>query len=335
MNNLFAFSSALALVGGALLSGVLGYVLLPRLRRLHVGQQVRSDGPQSHLSKTGTPTFGGFFFLIPLLLAGVVLALAFPSTAADSTALALAIAGFGAIGFADDYVKVRITKEGLSVRQKTVTMLALSVLVTAYILFGRGDPVIYFFWAPYVVSVTGWWKLLYGIFLVIYLYFCINAVNLTDGVDGLAASVTFCVGFVPLLASAFFPVPGWLTLYNLVTSGGCFGFWLHNRHPAKVFMGDTGSLALGAVVALTPVWMGVPWLFALFGLVYVLEALSVVIQVSYFKATHGKRIFRMSPIHHHFELGGWTENQIVLRFSLFACVAIALGLALLYACLPA
>lgn len=310
-----------------------GWVGLPALRRLHVGQTVRDDGPSSHFKKSGTPTFGGFFFLIPLALLGVFAC--FQGAALRPLAvLILLMLLFALVGFIDDFIKVRINKKGLSVRQKTLLLMIFSTLFVIYYLWI--EPQQAFFLIPVsakTIAITGWFKIPYAIFAVVYLFFVCNAVNLTDGVDGLASSVTV-IASLALAAAGFIlekAVPNvepavWL---SFAIAAGCFGFLAFNRHPAKVFMGDTGSQALGAGIAGIALLYGAPWLVLLVGIIYIAEALSVVIQVTYFKRTGGKRIFRMSPIHHHFELGGWEEKKIVRVFSLITLAGSALGLLLL------
>ena len=326
---LIGFLILIAVACGTALNGKF---LLPQLRRLHLGQRVRDDGPKTHLVKTGTPTFGGLMFLPPIAVVGLVLYL-IGGFRSDIGILTLLILAMGAIGFVDDFVKVRINKEGLTVRQKTGLMLGLCVLAALYIIFAHGDPVIYLFFPPYRLVVFGAWRIIYALFVVVYLYFCINAVNLTDGLDGLASGVSAVVsislGLLILLPANYSTDLGRISFAG---AGGCLGFLVYNRYPAKVFMGDTGSLALGAAVSMIPLLMGIPWLFALYGIIYVTEALSVVIQVSFFKATHGRRIFRMSPIHHHFELGGWPETKIVRVFILVTVVGIIIGLLLANMC---
>ncbi len=313
-----------------LLAGLAG---LPLLRRLNVGQTVRDDGPKAHFAKTGTPTFGGFFFLVPLTLLGIY-ALVTDVALQPLAILVLLVLLFALVGFLDDYIKVRISKKGLSVRQKTVLLTFFAVLFTGYYLWlAPSEPFLLLPVTGYPILITGWWKLLYGALVVIYLFFICNSVNLTDGVDGLASSVTVISSLALALASyllartVVMARPAlWL---SFAIAGGCLGFLVFNHHPAKVFMGDTGSQALGAGLAGIALVDGVPWLLALVGVIYIVESLSVIIQVAYFKKTGGKRIFRMSPIHHHFELGGWRENKIVLVFSLVTLLGSLLGLLLL------
>lgn len=348
---LTAFFSILA---ATLAAGLIG---LPLLRRINVGQQVRDDGPQSHLKKSGTPTFGGLFFLIPLIGASIYNGLTDPASRV-LLALGFLILGFALVGFIDDYIKVRITKKGLSVQQKSLIMFAVSVAFTVYYLYlAPQQP---FFLVPFLsgnpsvgsavpIVITGFWKFLYGIFVVLYLFFVTNAVNITDGVDGLAASVTtisatgLCAGAVLLAASltnryaavkdsgsgaaylAGIENSRSAAILAAAVAGGCIGFLFFNRHPAKIFMGDTGSQALGAALAGIALIIGAPWLILFVGVIYIIEAFSVMIQVAYFRRTGGKRLFRMSPIHHHFELGGWSEEKIVFVFSLITLIGSALG----------
>ena len=284
------------------LFGVLG---MPVLRKLQVGQTVRDDGPKSHYKKSGTLTFGGFFFLIPLTLAAIFVFIKWPELQSFSV-LVLMMLFFAFAGFMDDYIKVRVSKKGLSVMQKTMLLGLFSVLFTLYYLYlAPAEPFLLLPLSSEPIMITGWFKLIYGVLVVLYLFFVCNSVNLTDGVDGLASAVT-------VVCSIFIAASAWLLrslvpdsraiwLFSLAITGGCLGFLLFNHHPAKVFMGDTGSQALGAGLAAACLMLGVPWLIAIAGIIYMAESFSVMIQVAYFKKTGGKRIFRMSPIHHHYE----------------------------------
>lgn len=311
------------------LTVLLGHLLIKYLKRLQIGQTVRDDGPRTHFVKSGTPTMGGLMFLIPTLMVGIAVSLRARSRIVLVMLLiALAMA---AIGFLDDYIKVRIKKEGLSPKQKTIPMLmACFAFAIFYLYLNPAAPEIVWPFGLGVSPVVGLWKVLYGLFIVVFMYFTINAVNITDGVDGLLATLS-----LPVFLSLSYAVirytqgsasgqAGSLVLLALV--GGLLGFLIYNRHPAKIFMGDTGSLAIGALFASSVIFLGAPWLLFFSGIIYLVEALSVVIQVIYFKATHGKRIFRMSPIHHHYELGGWSENKIVYAFTTIAFVGSLLGL---------
>lgn len=336
MNQVWTSIGSLGIFAACLVLTVLtGLVGLPLLGRLSVGQTVRDDGPKTHYVKSGTPTFGGFFFLVPLVLVTVAVQFIYGYSSAI-LAILLLILAFGFAGFLDDYIKVRISKKGLSVRQKTILLLAFSIGFTLWYLLALSvEP---FLIVPGLGSlpILGWWKLPYGVFVVIYLFFIANSVNLTDGVDGLASSVTVLAGLALAAAGLLLKGLGLETALtgpalavSLMLAAGCLGFLVFNHHPAKVFMGDTGSQALGAGVAAIALFYGVPWILLFIGFIYVAESLSVVIQVAYFKRTGGKRIFRMSPIHHHFELGGWKENKVVLVFSIVTLLGSVLGLLLL------
>jgi len=322
--------TALIILTLTLISGFAG---LPLLHRLKVGQNVRDDGPASHFIKSGTPTFGGLFFLLPITILGIYAWIADPALRSLAV-LVLLMLTFALAGFLDDYIKVRVSKKGLSVRQKTILLGFFSVLFTVYYLWlAPEQPFLLVPLTGEQLLITGWVKIPYGILVVLYLFFVCNAVNLTDGVDGLASSVTVVcsagLGAAGLILEAAIPAvlpAAWLSAALL---GGCLGFLFFNRHPAKVFMGDTGSQALGAGVAAIALLYGAPWLIILMGIIYMVEAFSVIIQVAYFKKTGGKRIFRMSPIHHHFELGGWQEKKIVIIFSLVTLIGSLLGLLLI------
>lgn len=301
-------------------TAVSGMIGMPLLKKLQVGQTVRDDGPKSHYIKSGTPTFGGLFFLIPLLVAAIIVILLWPELQVFSV-LILMMLLFAFAGFLDDYIKVRISKKGLTFIQKTLLLGLFSVLFTVYYLYlAPSQPFLLLPFSNKPIMITSWFKLPYGLLVVLYIYFICNSVNLTDGVDGLASSVT-------AVCSIFIAAAAWLLrslnpdsravwLLCLSVVGACLGFLLFNRHPAKVFMGDTGSQALGAGLAGICLVLGVPWLIAIAGIIYIAESFSVMIQVVYFKKTGGKRIFRMSPIHHHYELGGWKEVKIVKIFTL-------------------
>lgn len=309
----------------ALLTIITGLAALPLLRKIKFGQTIRDDGPSSHLVKEGTPTAGGMIFLIPLILAGVFFARLYPKI----IPLILATLLFGAVGFADDMIKIRKhSKNGLRAAQKMFLLLIISVIYTIYETFIAGsgtDMIIPFAGMDQTISLP-WW--LYVPLIIFVFISTTNAVNLTDGVDGLASGVTLTV-FV-FLAIVAMTVAEWTgnLIFSAAMAGCCLGFLAFNLHPAKMFMGDTGSLALGGALAAVTITMKIPWIILIAGFVYVIEALSVVIQVVSFKST-GRRVFKMTPIHHHFELSGWKENTIVAVFVL-ATVAFAIaGLAVL------
>ena len=287
------------------ISVVLGPVIIPFLRRLKMGQTERTEGVQSHLKKAGTPTMGGVIFLI----ATAITALFYVGDYPKIIPVLFLTLGFGIIGFLDDYLKVVLKRsDGLLPWQKFL----LQVVLTAIFVF-------------YIVKYTDisltmripFWS---GHFLNLFFAVIgtVNGVNFTDGLDGLASSVT-------LIVAVFFTVVsiGMKSGIEPITGavvGGLMGFLLFNVYPAKVFMGDTGSLALGGFVAGTAYVMQMPLFILIVGLIYLIEVLSVIIQVTYFKATHGKRIFKMAPIHHHFELCGWSETRVVAVFSVITAV---------------
>lgn len=308
--------SRIGLLFGFFASGILGFFLLPLLRRLKMGQTVRELGPKAHYKKSGTPTMGGLFFCIPCYMFSLFCLVR--DYRPEALGLLLLSLGMGLIGFLDDYVKVKVSKEGLTVRQKTLAMLGLLLIFAIYYCYLRPVPpqIVWPGGASWVLD--GFWRAPYAIFIVIFLYYTINAVNLTDGEDGLLSAVSLPALLSMLVIAIEFEARHSSGLYvlPLVLIGGLLSFLLlFNRHPARVFMGDFGSLSIGAVYAGLCIYLNMPWLLLLSGFIYLVEALSVVIQVCYFKATGGKRIFRMSPIHHHFELGGWSENKIDLVFS--------------------
>jgi phospho-N-acetylmuramoyl-pentapeptide-transferase len=318
------------LLGVTILTIVIGWFLLPYLKRRKASQSERLDGPQSHLKKEGTPTFGGLFFVPSIMICGIADALIWKTNSLLMPILYVVCIAI--VGFMDDYIKVLVNKEGLSPKQKSLPILILAALFVCWYLFVNPfEPVILIPFGGGIVPVRGIGKLFYGIFLIVYLYAVSNAVNLTDGVDGLLSTVSLPVGITLVVTAitvgkALQPLYQETAVLGIFLLGACIGFLLYNRHPAKVFMGDTGSLAIGALIAVTAMLQGVPWLLLLAGIVYVAEAGSVIIQTTYFRRTGGKRIFRMSPIHHHFELGGWSEGKVVGVFSLVSLVGCLLGL---------
>ena len=280
------------------------------LPRLKAGQSIREDGPTWHMSKQGTPTMGGLMFIIAAAV--VVAVLGWPDFMAGrfggAFVLLFALV-FGIIGYIDDYMKVKHHQNtGLTAPQKFLLQLAAAILFTV-LMRGHGylSPVLYL---PFFdVNLALPWPV-YMVFAAFVMVGTVNAVNITDGIDGLAAGVT-----IPVMA--FFTV-----------MGGLFGFLLYNFHPAKVFMGDTGSLFLGGAVCGLAFALDVPLVLIPVGIIYIAETLSDIIQVGYFKLTHGKRIFRMAPLHHHLEMGGWSEVKLFCVFSgitLVMCVLTFLG----------
>ncbi len=303
-------------------SVVLGPVVIPFLKRLKVGQTVRDEGPKEHLKKNGTPTMGGILILISIVVTSILYVREYPKI----IPILFVTMGFGLIGFLDDYIKVVLKRSmGLRAWQK----MALQILVTgvfAYYITHYTD-VSLAMKIPFLRGVT----LDLGIFNIPFLFFIVigtvNGANFTDGLDGLASSVT-------VLIATFFTVvaiglQSGIEPITCAVVGALLGFLLFNVYPASVFMGDTGSLALGGFVAATAYMLQMPVFLALVAFVYVIEVLSVVIQVSYFKMSGGKRIFKMAPIHHHFELCGWSETRVVAVFSIITallCLVALMGI---------
>lgn len=301
------------------ISVILGPVIIPFLRKLKMGQTERVEGVQSHLKKAGTPTMGGIIFLI----AAVVTALFYVKDYPKVIPVLFLTLGFGIIGFLDDYLKVVLRRsDGLLPWQKFLLQIVVTGIF-AYYLIHYTDISLSMripFWPDHYLNM-GWLAIPVLFFAVIG---TVNGVNFTDGLDGLAASVTLIVAVFFTVVSI--GVQGGVEPMTGAVVGGLMGFLLFNVYPAKIFMGDTGSLALGGFVAGTAYVMEMPLFILLVGLIYLVEVLSVIIQVSYFKATHGKRIFKMAPIHHHFELYGWSETRVVAVFSVITAVMCLIAL---------
>ena len=327
-------------------TALLGFWMIPYLRKLKFGQTILSDGPAWHQSKQGTPVMGGLMFIIGILIAlAVTVSIAvlqkdnrffneFISHISQDRLQVIRVGaglimalGSGAIGFMDDYIKV-VKKQnlGLTVKQKTLLQLLVAAAFLATLAL-TGDLTTNI---PFVgiVDVSKGIGLLYWPIALMFIYGFMNAVNLTDGVDGLCSSVTLVVSVFFLLFSGILAVNG-LSLLACCAAGGLAGFLVWNLKPAKVFMGDTGSLFLGGLVCAMAFASGYPVLLLLAGIIYLAEAFSDILQVAYYKKTK-KRIFKMAPIHHHFEMCGWSENQIVAIFSLVTVVGCLAAGALYY-----
>ena len=304
----------IAAVAAFVISAALGRVLIPALRALRAGQSIKEIGPTWHKSKEGTPTMGGIMFIAAALI--VLLALTVPEMeSGDFSGLFVLLFSlcYGAIGFLDDLAKLRHKENtGLSAKWKFLLQLALAVVFIAVMLrSGHAVPALY---VPFLNVSFSLPMPVYLLFAAFVMVGCDNAVNLTDGLDGLAGSVTLPVmAFFACLAAWWGKTA--LAVFAAALAGGLVGFLVYNFHPAKVFMGDTGSLFLGGAVCSLAFALDVPLVLIPVGIIYIAETLSDIIQVAYFKATHGKRFFRMAPLHHHFELGGWSEVKIVLVFA--------------------
>lgn len=316
----------LAIIIAFAVSALLCPVIIPFLHKLKFGQQVRDDGPQSHLKKQGTPTMGGLIILTSIIITSVFYIPLYPRI----IPVLFMTVGFGIIGFLDDYIKIIMKRsEGLNPIQKLIGQFIITGIFAWYLLHS-GEVGI-----DMLIPFTGGFEngkfLSLGILFVPALFFITlgtdNGVNFTDGLDGLCTSVTILVAtFLTIVAigenMGISPITG-------AVVGSLLGFLLFNVYPAKVFMGDTGSLALGGFVASAAYMMRLPLFIPIIGLIYLVEVLSVIIQVTYFKKTGGKRIFKMAPIHHHFELCGWSETRVVAVFSIVTallCMIAYLGL---------
>ena len=294
-----------------ILTGGIGYFLLPILRTLKAGQSIREVGPTWHNNKAGTPMMGGVMFIL-----GTVICLLFNlGIIRDLSVVYALVLGlcFGAVGFVDDYFKLKHKRNlGLTAIQKALLQMAVSA-VYLYLLYLQGTLTCDIY-IPFVNTTFYLHPIVYIFFAMFVMVGCVNAVNLTDGVDGLCASVTVPV-MIFFTAAAIAMGRLDVALLPACLIGGLIAYLFYNWHPAKVFMGDTGSLFLGGIVCALAFALDMPLILVLVGIVYIVETLSVILQVGYFKLTHGKRLFKMSPIHHHFEMCGWKEVKIVLIFS--------------------
>ena len=306
---------SIAIIIGFAISAGLGPFMIPFLRKLKIGQTVRDDGPESHLKKNGTPTMGGIIFLSALIVTSLIFVRKYPGI----IPVLLMTLAFGIIGFIDDYIKVVLKRAmGFKAWQKIICELVVTVIYAVYMVRSPNVDLtllVPFSHGRYISA---------GILTIPLMFFVIlgtvNGANFTDGLDGLATKVTLGI-------TGFFCIPAILEKSGLdpilgAMIGGLLGFLLYNAHPAKVFMGDTGSLALGAFVATTAYALRMPLFIIMVAFIYLAEVISVILQVGYFKLTHGKRIFKMAPIHHHFELCGIEETRVV---EVFFIVTIVLG----------
>lgn len=321
----------LAIVIAAVITGLLGYFMVPFLHKIKFGQTIREVGPSWHKNKQGTPTMGGIMFIIGSSIAAVIcIAFLWLNGGAETQLMlvkvmagALMAVGFGIVGFLDDYISIKKHRNlGLTEIQKLILQF---IIVGAYLLSvalagGTTETVI-----PFLGSVD--LGFFYYILAAVFIVGMVNAVNFTDGIDGLNTSVTLVVALVFSVIAMLLNRVG-LSLYAAAIVGAMIGFLFWNANPAKVFMGDTGSLFLGGAVCALAFGVNMPILLILIGIIYIVEILSVVLQVTYFKISHGKRIFKMAPIHHHFEMCGWNENKICFVFSGVTLLAGIIGVLL-------
>ena len=301
------------------LSVIMGPVVIPVLRRLKMDQTEREEGVKSHLKKAGTPTMGGVIILTAVVITSVIYIGRYPNI----IPILFVTLGFGLIGFLDDYLKVVLKRsDGLYPRQKMFLQIVITAVFAVYMIRFSGIPLAMKIpFLPGKELSIGWLSVPLLFFVVLG---TVNGVNFTDGLDGLASSVTVMVAVFFTVAAAGSGIG--ITPITCAVVGSLLGFLVFNVFPAKVFMGDTGSLALGGFVAGTAYMLQMPLFLPIVGFIYVAEIVSVVMQVTYFKATHGRRIFKMTPIHHHFELCGWSETRIVAVFSIITAIMCLIAL---------
>ncbi|WP_043933423.1 phospho-N-acetylmuramoyl-pentapeptide-transferase [Bacillus sp. EB01] len=294
---------------GFLVTVLLSPIFIPFLRRLKFGQSIREEGPKSHQKKSGTPTMGGIMILLSVVVTSLVMISKFAEPTARTYMLIIVTLGFGLLGFLDDFIKVAMKRNlGLTSKQKLVGQIIISVIF--YLMYRQND-----FPSELNIPFTdyslhlGWF---YLVFVIFWMVGFSNAVNLTDGLDGLVSG-TAAIAFGAFAVLAWNQSQFELAIFSVAVVGAVLGFLVFNAHPAKVFMGDTGSLALGGAIAAVSILTGLELLLLIIGGVFVIETLSVILQVISFKTT-GKRIFKMSPLHHHYELSGWSEWRVVVTF---------------------
>ena len=306
-----------------LITAILIPVFIPLLRRMKFGQSIRQEGPESHMKKTGTPTMGGLVFLISIIVTSLVVASYAGILNTEILILLLVLFGYGLIGFLDDFIKVVLKRNlGLTSLQKLVAQIVIAV-ISFFLLNGIDfDTGLTIPFTGITIELAG----AYVLFLIFWLVGFSNAVNLTDGLDGLVAG-TASIAFIAFGILAISQEETSIALFTFTVAGALIGFLLFNKYPAKVFMGDTGSLALGGVLAMVSILLKQELLLLVIGIVFVIETLSVILQVGSFKLRK-KRIFKMSPIHHHFELSGWSEWKVVTVFWLVGLAAAAIALVL-------
>ncbi len=310
-------------------SVIAGIIIIPMLKKLKVGQIERDDGPKSHLNKQGTPTMGGIVIILTMMIIVIGVSIYLMKTGQSEITnklipILIATIGFGLIGFIDDFKKLVLKNTtGLKPSYKMLGLLIISVIYVLYLtqIIGIGTST----YIPILKTYINMPLLIYIPFSVIVLLATTNAINLTDGIDGLASSVSTII-ITCLTVIAIKLGIGEISIFGSIVIGATLGFLMFNLHPAKVFMGDTGSLLLGGIISCMALYMRMPLLIIIIALVPVLETLSVMIQVTYFKKTGGKRFFKMAPLHHHFELSGWRENKVVIVFSIVTLLLCIIGI---------
>ncbi|WP_373895935.1 phospho-N-acetylmuramoyl-pentapeptide-transferase [Virgibacillus natechei] len=307
-----------------LITVLLSPIFIPFLRRLKFGQSIREEGPQSHLKKTGTPTMGGLIIVVGIIITSIIMVSKASANGIgyELWLLLLVLVGYGLLGFLDDFIKVAMKRNlGLTSKQKLLGQVVIA-LVFYFILKSQDFPTYIQLPGTEIRWELGW---VYALLIIVMLVGSSNAVNLTDGLDGLLAG-TAAIAFGAFGILAWFSFASFeVTIFALAAVGALLGFLVFNAHPAKVFMGDTGSLALGGSIAAIAILTKLEIILVIIGGVFVMETLSVIIQVISFKTT-GKRVFKMSPLHHHYELMGWSEWRVVTTFWLIGLVFAAIGI---------
>ncbi|WP_080846539.1 phospho-N-acetylmuramoyl-pentapeptide-transferase [Cytobacillus gottheilii] len=306
---------------GFLITVLLSPLFIPFLRRLKFGQSIREEGPQSHQKKTGTPTMGGIMILLSITVTTLVMTGKFSEPTVKTYLLLLVTLGFGLLGFLDDFIKVALKRNlGLTSKQKLLGQIIISIVF--YLVFQQNDfsTVVHIPLTDYSFDM-GW---TYVFFIIFWLVGFSNAVNLTDGLDGLVSG-TSAIAFGAFAVLAWSQSQFEISIFAVAVVGSVLGFLVFNAHPAKVFMGDTGSLALGGAIATIAILTKLEFILIIIGGVFVIETLSVILQVISFKTT-GRRIFKMSPLHHHYELVGWSEWRVVVTFWTVGLLLAVLGI---------
>ena len=312
-------SELVVLVVSFVFTILLALIIIPILKKLRIGQIERDDGPTSHLKKQGTPTMGGIIIAISMIIGGIILSF----STKEIIPLIIVSIGFGLVGCIDDSTKIKYqSTKGISPTSKMLGLLIISVMYALFL--SNNESIGTETLIPIIKTYVTIPVYIYIPFVIFVMLATTNAVNLTDGIDGLSSSISLII-ICCLTAIGILKNETEIAIFGALVSGTCLGFLMFNLHPAKVFMGDTGSLLLGGVIVAMALYLKVPFLLIIIAIVPVLETLSVIIQVAYFRKT-GNRIFKMAPIHHHFELSGWTESTVVSTFSLVTLIASIIGI---------
>lgn len=312
----------LAAILSFIIVAIAGIFVIPLLERLKFGQTVRADGPKRHFRKTGTPTMGGTLFISAIVISSII----FSGKSLNLIISIFSMVGFGLIGFFDDYIKIsRKRSLGLRANQKLFGQLLLAFLLTLFAknVFPKSNEVLLPFFLQSID--LGIWFIPFNIFVIIG---TVNSANIADGLDGLASGIFVIISFFYTLILLFLGMKD-VAIFAAAITGGCLGFLIYNHYPAKVFMGDTGSLGLGGALAAIVILTRTQFYLIFFGMIFIVESLSVILQVLYFQVT-GKRIFKMSPLHHHFELLGWSEKKVVATFWCFTFFTCLMGFIIFY-----